>query len=142
MTFYDQIFYEITLKGTKSELKKFTSFLRSGGLDDFFEFDEEKIIYGDNYALSPNDAVTDITILDEDGVELEELCVEDFLEVFCAAAKKLDVYGFVYDEDEREFNFISEAGNDYFENSRDFSKFNDELDDLRDEEELDEDEEE
>ncbi len=139
MIFYDEIYYEITLRGVKSELEKFIGFLSNDGLEDFFEFDESYIIYGDNYAQADLSSITDLTIMNEDGTSIDELNVEEFLEAFCQAARKLDVYGFIYDADETEYNFISEAGNDYFENSRDFSKFNDELDDIRDEEESEED---
>lgn len=138
MVFYDEIYYEITLKGVKSDIKRFISFLTDGGLEDFFEFDEEAIIYGDNYLTTPDSMVTDITIANEDGVSVEEFDVEDFLELFCGASKKLEVYGFIYDAEENEYNFRSDAGDDFYENARDVSRFNDELDSIRDEEEEDE----
>lgn len=134
MIFYDEIYYEITLRGLKSELSRFLDFLRSGGLDDYFEFDSEAIIYGDNYNLADDSSLTDLTLINEDGIAVDEFDVEEFLEVFCQAGKRLDIYGFIYDSDETEFNFTSEAGNDYFVNSRKISKFNDELDGIRDEE--------
>ena len=37
MTLWDELYFEITLHGAKSELKKFVNFLKSGELDDFFE---------------------------------------------------------------------------------------------------------
>ena len=122
----------------KSDIKRFISFLTDGGLEDFFEFDEEAIIYGDNYLTTPDSMVTDITIANEDGVSVEEFDVEDFLELFCGASKKLEVYGFIYDAEENEYNFRSDAGDDFYENARDVSRFNDELDSIRDEEEEDE----
>lgn len=134
MIFYDEIYYEITLRGLKSELSRFLDFLRSGGLDDYFEFDSQAIIYGDNYNPADDSSLTDITLINEDGIAVDEFDVEEFLEVFCQAGKRLDIYGFIYDSDETEFNFTSEAGNDYFVNSRKISKFNDELDGIRDEE--------
>lgn len=134
MIFYDEIYYEITLKGVKSELKKFTDFLLCGGLDDYLEFEKENVIYGDSYNQSSDSSVTDITLINEDGISVEEFDVEEFLDEFCKAARKLEIYGFIYDADETEFNFTSEAGSDSFENSRNVSKFNDELDSIRDEE--------
>ena len=135
MVFYDEVFYEITLKGLKSELKKFVDFLFAGGLEDFIEIEKENIIYGDTYKESENSMITDITLINEDGFSVEEFDVEEFLELFCQHASRLDVYGFIYDADEVEYRFTSEAGNDYFSNARNISKFNDELDDIRDEEE-------
>jgi hypothetical protein len=134
MIFYDEIYYEITLKGTKSELKKFVDFLLSGGLDDYIEIDSEYIVYGDSFKQSEEHDITDISLVNEDGYRIDELDVDEFLEVFCKAAERLDIDGFMYDVDEEEFKFISEAGNDYYRNARDSLKFNDELDDIRDEE--------
>ncbi len=141
MIFYDEIYYEITLKGVKSDLKKFIDFLSSGGLDEYFEIESEHIIHGDSYNQSTDSMITDISLVNEDGIPVDEFDVEAFLEVFCQAASRLEVYGFIYDADETEFNFTSEAGNDYFCNSRNITQFNDELDGIRDQEdELDEDE--
>ena len=41
MTLCEELYFDITLIGEKSEIKKFASFLRAGGLDDFFEFSNE-----------------------------------------------------------------------------------------------------
>jgi len=49
MTLGDELYFEITLTGTRPELKKFISFLRSGELDDFFEFSTEYINYDDGF---------------------------------------------------------------------------------------------
>ena len=38
MTLNEELYFEITLKGVKSDLKKFIDFLKSGELDEFFEF--------------------------------------------------------------------------------------------------------
>ena len=135
MIFYDEIYYEITLKGLKSNLKRVIDFLLNDGLEDFFEFDEEMIIYGDSYNQATDSMVTDITIVSDDGIQTDAFDVDEFLEIFCRVAKQLDVYGFIYDADEVEYSFISEAGNDFYKNSRDFGKFNDELDSIRDDEE-------
>ena len=136
MIFYDEVYYEITLKGLKSNLKKVIDFLLNDGLEDFFEFDEEMIIYGDTYNQSTDSMITDITIASDDGIQIDSFDVDEFLETFCRVAKQLDVYGFIYDSDEVEYSFISGAGNDFYENSRDFGKFNDELDNIRDDEEI------
>lgn len=134
MIFYDEIYYEITLKGTKAELSKFKDFVLSGGLDDYIEFEKENIIYGDSYKQAADFEVCDLTLINEDGVPVDEFRVEAFLEVLCQAATRLEVYGFIYDSDETEFNFASEAGSDDFKNMRNGVRFNDELDDIRDEE--------
>ena len=49
MTLCEELYFEITLTGTKSELKKFVSFLKSGELDDFFEITSDYINYDDEY---------------------------------------------------------------------------------------------
>ena len=139
MIFYDEVYYEITLKGTKAELKKFVDFVLSGGLDDYMEIDREYIVYGDNYRLAEPDMTSDVSLVNEDGYQIDELCVDEFLELFCKAAEKLDVEGIMYDVDELEFKFTSEAGNDYYRDAREAIKFNDELDDIRDEEDTFED---
>ena len=37
MILYEEIYFEITFSGLKSELKKMVKFLKSGELEDFFE---------------------------------------------------------------------------------------------------------
>ena len=49
MTLYDELYFEITVKGEKSEIKKLVRFIKSGELEDFFEDAEEYINLDDNY---------------------------------------------------------------------------------------------
>lgn len=138
MTLWDELYFEITMKGAKSELKKVVSFLKSGELDDFFEMSSDYIIYDDGYALCDDAADSEVIFTNDDyGVEIEEFDVDDFLEIFCKAAKNLDVYGTLSDMDGEEFKFESEKNNSYYINSRKAMRFNDELDEVMyDEEKL------
>ena len=131
MTLWDELYFEITLRGAKSELKKFASFLKSGELDDFFEITEDYIIYDDGFSTQEDDQESEIIFTNDDyGIEIEELDTDEFLEVFCKAAKNLDVYGSLYDCDDGEFHFTSNKGDSYYVNSRKAVVFNDELDEV------------
>ena len=136
MTLWDELYFEITLRGEKSELRKFVSFLKSGELEDFFEFSSDYIIYDDGYASAEDGAETEIIFTTDDySIEIEELDTDEFLEFFCRAAKNLEVYGTLYDGDDSEFQFTSAKGDSYYINSRKSVRFNDELDEVaRDEE--------
>ena len=129
MTLYEELYFEITLKGAKSELKKFVSAIRSGELDDFFEVTSDHIIYDDSYADTSDTEESEIIFTTDDyGIPIEELEAEEFLDVFCKIAKNLDVFGSLYDVDEDEYAFSSERGESYYINSRKATVFNDELD--------------
>lgn len=131
MTLWDELYFEITLHGPKSELKKFVNFLRSGELDDFFEIASDYIIYDDNYAALDDSADSEIIFTNDDyAVEIEEFDTDEFLEIFCKAAKRLDVYGSLCDADDGEFHFTSAMGDSYYVNSRKAMLFNDELDEV------------
>lgn len=131
MTLWDELYFEITLRGAKSDLKKFASFLKSGDLDDFFEITDDYIIYDDSYASSEDEQETEIIFTNDDyGIEIDEFDVDEFLEIFCKAAKNLDVYGSLYDCDDGEFHFTSSKGDTYYLNSRKSVIFNDELDEV------------
>lgn len=136
MTLWDELYFDVTLRGPKSELKKFVSFLRSGELDDFFEVSSDYIIYDDTYSAADDAEETEIIFTNDDyGVEIEEFDTDEFLEIFCKAAKKLDVYGTLFDADDGEFQFTSAKNDSYYVNSRKKLVFNDELDEVaRDEE--------
>ena len=136
MTLWDELYFDVTLRGQKSEIKKFVSFLRSGELDDFFEVTSDYIIYDDTYSEVDDATETEIIFTNDDyGVEIEELDTDEFLEIFCKAAKKLDVYGTLFDSDDGEFHFTSAKDDSYYVNSRKKLVFNDELDEVaRDEE--------
>ena len=135
MTLCEELYFEITLTGAKSELKKFVSFLKSGELDDFFEFSSEYINYDDNYEGAEASAETSITLANDDyGIEIDEFDTDEFLEVFCKAAKNLDVSGRLYDIDDEEYSWRSEAGDSYYVNAKKSVRFNED-DDLCEEDE-------
>ena len=131
MTLFDELYFEITLHGTKAELKKFVHFLKSGELDDFFEVSSDYIIYDDNYSALDDSAESEIIFTNDDyGVEIEEIDTDEFLEIFCKATKNLDVYGMLYDGEDGEYHFTSSLGDSYYVNSRKAMRFNDELDEV------------
>lgn len=136
MTLWDELYFEITVRGEKSELRKIVNFLKSGDLEDFFEFSSDYIIYDDGYASAEDGAETEIIFTNDDyAVEIEEFDTDEFLEIFCKAAKNLEVYGTLSDGDDCEFQFMSAKGDSYYVNSRKSVRFNDELDEVaRDEE--------
>ena len=142
MTLWDELYFEITLKGAKSDIKKVVSFLESGELDDFFEISEEYIIFDDSYSSADNETETEMIFTNDDyGIEIDSLDADEFLELFCKAAKNLDVYGSLSDIDGAEFKFESEKGNASYINSGHAMRFNDELDEVMlDEERLVDDE--
>ena len=129
MTLCDELYFEITLTGAKSELKKFVSFLKSGELDDFFEVDADYINYDDDYASASDDEQVSVIFSNDDyGIEIDEFDSDEFLDVFCRAAKELEVEGRLYDIDDEEYHFISSMGDSYYLNADKMSIFNDELD--------------
>ena len=131
MTLFDELYFEITLHGTKAELKKFVNFLKSGELDDFFEVSSDYIIHDDNYSALDDSAESEIIFTNDDyGVEIEEIDTDEFLEIFCKATKNLDVYGMLYDGEDGEYHFTSSLGDSYYVNSRKAMRFNDELDEV------------
>ena len=129
MTLYEELYFEITLKGNKDELRKFERYLRSGALDDFFEVQDDYICYDDDFATADENTPCEMTFTNDDfGIEIDEFCPEEFLDEFCKAARALEVQGHMYDIDDEEFHFVSEAGESYFINIREAHAFNDELD--------------
>ena len=129
MLLCEELYFEITLTGVKSEIKKLISFLKTGGLDDFFEFSADYISYYDEFDTTENEGKTSVVLANDDyGIEIDELDTDDFLDVFCRAAKNLEVVGSLYDADEDEYRFVSDAGESYYLNSDRISKFNEDLD--------------
>ena len=125
MTLYEELYFEITLTGTKSELHKLIAFMRSGELDDFFTFEPDYITYDDGFDEASPSTETSITLSNDDcGIEIDEFDTDEFLEVFCRAAAELDVVGTIYDIEDEEFSFISEVGDSYYTNSRKVARFN------------------
>ena len=131
MTLWDELYFEVTLHGTKAELKKFVNFLKSGEFNDFFEITSDYILYDDNYNATADDQETEVIFTNDDyGIEIDEFDTDEFLEIFCKAAKSLDVYGSLFDCDDSEFHFTSSKGDSYYVNSRKAVVFNDELDEV------------
>ena len=140
MTFCEELYFEITLTGEKSELKKFVSFLKSGELDDFFEFDNDYLDYNDDYnTISDGESTSIIFSNDDWGVEIDEFDTDEFLDVFCRAAKNLDVEGRLFDVDDEEYAFVSAKGDSYSLNAKKIRRFNDELDEQAAKEDAEED---
>jgi len=141
MTLYEEVYFEITAKGEKSEIKKLVRFLKSGELEDFFEVNEEYVNLDDNYSYADDTEKTELVFTnDEVGVEIDEFDTDEFLEIFCKAAKNLDVTGTLYDMEDNEFSFVSPEGDAYYYNAR-AERFNDELDDVAIDEDVEDEEE-
>ena len=129
MILTEEIYFEISAKGPKSEIKKLVKFLKSGELDDFIEITSDYINYSDEYASADDSEAVEMIFTNDDlGIEVDEFDTDEFLEVFCKAAKALELVGHIYDINDDEFNFISEAGDSDYVDSRKAKKFNDELD--------------
>ena len=129
MTLYDELYFEIKATGPKSEIKRFASFLKSGELNDFFEFSTDYIIYDDDYETASGDEEASVIISNDDfGIEIDEFHTDEFLEVFCKAAKNLYVKGQLFDIDDEEYSFVSEVGDSYYTNAKSISSFNEDED--------------
>lgn len=140
MMLCEELYFEINLKGKKSDLKKFVSFIKSGEADEFFEVSSDYIHYDDEFASASDDEESSIIFSNDDyGIEIDEFDTREFLEMFCLAAKDLDVEGRLFDIDDEEFCFASEAGDSYYINTKSVKRFNDELDEVAAEEESEED---
>ena len=129
MILYEELYFEITFTGSKSEIKKFASFLKSGGLDDFIELGPDYISYDDGFDGAAPEEETSLTLSNDDyGIEIDEFDTDEFLEVLCRAAKGLDVSGQLYDIDDEEFSFKSEAGDSYYVDASKIERFNEDDD--------------
>lgn len=139
MTLCEELFFEIKLCGEKKELKKFIEFLKSGELDDFFEVTSDNIDLDDDYLAASDDNEASFVFINDDlGIEIDELDTDEFLDVFCKAARKLDVQGRLYDIDDEEYSFVSARGDSYYINAKNINCFNDELDEQAEKEEAEE----
>ena len=139
MILTEEIYFEITAKGPKSEIKKFVKFFKSGELEDFMEVTGDYISYGDEYAAADDSENSEMIFSNDDlGIEVDEFDTEEFLDVLCKAARALELVGHIYDINDDEYNFISEVGDSGYTNSRNVNKFNDELDAAAYDEEQDE----
>ena len=129
MLLYEELYFEIEVTGQKSQLKKFVNFLKSGDLDEFFEFSSEYINYADDYATAEDTKETGLVLSTDDyGIEIDEFDTDEFLELLCKASKDLYVSGHLYDVDDEEYSFISEAGDSYYVNAKHAKRFNEDED--------------
>ena len=141
MNLYEEIYFEISFSGEKSELKKMVKFLKSGELDDFFEIPSDYICYSDEYKEADDTQEAEFTLTNDDlGIEIDEFDTDEFLEIICKAGKKLEIRGNLYDSSDEEYSFSSEKGDSYYVNAKDTKKFNDELDEAAESEEMEEEE--
>ena len=142
MTLYDELYFEITATGPKSEIKNFVSYLKSGELDEFFEFSTDYINYDDEYATAGPDQEVSVVISNDDyGVEIDEFHTDEFLEVLCKAGRRLFLKGNLFDVDDEEYSFVSEKGDSYYTNALLVQNFNEDDDKPVEDDEDDSDEE-
>lgn len=128
MKLHDELYFEITAEGTKSEIEKFASFITSGELDDFFELSDDYLIFSDNYDYASGFEAVSVTVSNDDyGIEINSLNPEDFLDILCSAGKNVTIHGHLFDVDDEEYNFVSDVGSASFINTEDID-FADELD--------------
>ena len=136
MTLYDELYFEIKATGPKSEVKRFVSFLKSGELNEFFEFSSDYIIYDDDYAEAGNEQETSVILSNDDfGIEIDEFHTDEFLEVLCKASKNLYLKGQLFDIDDEEYAFVSEVGDSYYTNAKNIVSFNEDEDKPHEDEE-------
>lgn len=129
MTLYEELYFEIRATGAKSEVNNFINYLKSGEIDEFFEFSSDYINYDDDYATA--DANTEVTVIisnDDYGIEIDEFYTDEFLEVICKAGKRLYLKGQLFDADNEEYSFVSEIGNSYYTNALLVKNFNEDED--------------
>jgi hypothetical protein len=140
MTLFDELYFEITVTGVKSELRKLASFIRSGELDDFFEYVPGYIDYRDGYEDQDDGEISGFVFTnDDDGIEIDEFDTDEFLEIICKAGKRIYLKGQIFDADNDEYSFISEIGNSYYINALLVNDFNEDEDKPHEDEDEDED---
>ena len=140
MILCDEFYFEVTFTGAKAEIKKIAKFLKSGGLEEFFDFDDSYISYDDAYFDAADEEETWLTLSNDDyGIEIDEIDADELLEVICRAAKALHVSGSLYDINDEEYDFVSKAGDSYHVDKRKESLFNED-EDFEDEADDEEDE--
>lgn len=129
MTLYDELYFDINVEGAKSDIQKFVRALKSGALEDFFEFDEEQLDFDDGYDAADAAAKASLCFSNVDiGIEIEELEVFDLLDELCRITRPLEVRGEIYDADNDEYRFVSHAGDSFYINADREKLFNEELD--------------
>ena len=130
MILYEEIFFEFNLSGAKSDIINFINFIKSGDLNDILEITSDHIFYDDDYHdAGPNSECHVVISNDEYGIEMDELDTDELLDEICKAGRKIDIRGTIYDIDNEEYQFISEAGNNYYINARDVRFNEDPLED-------------
>ena len=135
MILCDEFYFEITFTGAKSDVKRIAKFLKSGGLEEFFDFDDSYISFDDAYFDAADEEETWLTLSNDDyGIEIDELDADELLEVICRAAKSLHVSGSLYDINDEEYDFISRAGDSYHIDKRKETLFNEDEDLAQDDE--------
>ncbi len=126
MILHGELYFEITLEGSREALKKFESYAMSGVFSDFFDVLDDYLIYDDDFATDETGRL--IFTNDEYGIEIARFKTDDFLELLCSGAKDLDVTGSLYDIDDDEFRFVSPMGDYDYTDQDNVKLFNDELD--------------
>ena len=140
MILCDEFYFEITFTGAKAEIKKIAKFLKSGGLEEFFDFDDSYISFDDAYFDAADEEETWLTLSNDDyGIEIDEIDADELLEVICRAAKALHVSGSLYAINDEEYDFVSKAGDSYHVDKRKEALFNED-EDFEDEADDEEDE--
>lgn len=130
MTLYEEIFFEFNLTGIKADIIQFMNYIKSGELDDILEITSDHIFYDDDYDQAEMYQECHAVITNEEyGIEMDELDTDELLDELCKAGRKIDIRGTIYDIDNEEYQFISEAGNNYYINARDVRFNEDPLDD-------------
>ena len=129
MRLHDELYFEITAEGSRGELERFSAFLTSGVLNDFFEVDEDYIIPDDDYNTVMDSEKTSLVFTnDEYAIEINSFDPEAFLEVLCKGGKGLYLTGQLFDCDDVEYRFVSNEGDSFFIDADKVNLFNDELD--------------
>lgn len=129
MTLYEELYFEIRATGAKAEIRNFVNYLKSGELDDFFEFSTDYISYDDEYDEAGDSTEVNVIISNDDyGIEIDEFDVDEFLEIICKAGRRIYLKGQIFDSDNDEYSFISEAGDSYYVNALLVNEFNEDED--------------
>ena len=129
MKLHEELYFEITVEGAKSDVVKFIDYVKSGELDDFFEFSSEYIVYDDNYAISSDIGQVSVSLSNDNyGIEIDSFDPEEFLDALCSGGKMVTIHGNVFDIDDEDYRFISNMGETSYVNT-DNIDFSDELDD-------------
>ena len=129
MKLHEELYFEITVEGAKSDVVKFIDYVKSGELDDFFDFSSQYIVYDDNYAISSDIGQVSVSLSNDNyGIEIDSFDPEEFLDALCSGGKMVTIHGNIFDIYDEEYRFISNIGETSYVNT-DKIDFSDELDD-------------